>query len=98
VRNCSTTDSDSIACFSHQKGEHVSGTHKTAIISEEDCSENIPMACISIVSKRVFKCVHASVVCVLLFLWVHVCLCVRASVHMCVVDQLHTREAFTSIH
>ena len=59
VRDCSTTDSDSTACFSHQKGEHVSGTFETAIIIEEDCSENIPMACASVVSecRCVFLCV-----------------------------------------
>ena len=78
MRNCSTTDSDSIACFSHQKGEHVSGTHKTAIISEEDCSENIPMACTSVVSKRVSKCVRASV-----FVGACLSVCTCMCAHVC---------------
>ena len=89
VRDCSTTGSDKTACFSHQKGEHMSGACETAITSEENCGENIPMACTSVVSECVCVCV-----CVHGCTYASVCTCV----HACVIDQLHTREAFTSIH
>ena len=74
IRDCSTTDSDSTACFSHQKGEHVSGACKITITSEEDCSENIPMACTSVVSECVSLCV---------LLFSCVCVSVRACVCAC---------------
>ena len=76
VRDCSTTGSDKTACFSHQKGEHMSGACETAITSEENCGENIPMACTSVVSECV--CVRAFVrswVYVYLFLCMCACTC-----------------------
>jgi len=79
VSDCSTTDSDSTVCFSHRKESMcLSVTCKTAIISEEDCGDNIPMACTSVVSKCVSECVRASV---FVGACMSVCMCVRA--HVC---------------
>ena len=55
----------------------MSGTCKTAITSEENCGENIPMVCTSVVSENV--CVFVSAC---MSLCVHVSFCFRGC--MCV--------------
>jgi len=46
-----TTDNDG-ACLGHQREQIKSGACITAVTKEEDCSENISMACASVV--RIF--------------------------------------------
>jgi len=53
-----TTIKNNGTCFSHQRGEFICGAYKTAVTKEEDCNEDISMACASVV-----RILHATQLC-----------------------------------